>query len=89
MAILGQYHQIPVVPLEDIGVTFKAVWCLESYVVPSVAEGGKAPALLRIASCVVSLLFIVVITFRSELLCLQLEKLPLSAEHALEMVSFC
>ena len=24
-----------------------------------------------------------------ELLCLQLEKLPLSAEHALEMVSFC
>jgi len=26
---------------------------------------------------------------RSELLCLQLEKLPLIAEHALEMVSFC
>ena len=26
---------------------------------------------------------------RTELLCLQLEKLPLSAEHALEMVSFC
>ena len=25
----------------------------------------------------------------SQLLCLQLEKLPLSAEHALEMVSFC
>ena len=25
----------------------------------------------------------------TELLCLQLEKLPLSAEHALEMVSFC
>jgi len=25
----------------------------------------------------------------AELLCLQLEKLPLSAEHALEMVSFC
>ena len=24
-----------------------------------------------------------------ELLCLQLEKLPLSTEHALEMVSFC
>ena len=27
--------------------------------------------------------------YLSELLCLQLEKLPLSAEHALEMVSFC
>lgn len=26
---------------------------------------------------------------RTELLCLQLEKLPLIAEHALEMVSFC
>ena len=26
---------------------------------------------------------------KSQLLCLQLEKLPLSAEHALEMVSFC
>ena len=26
---------------------------------------------------------------QSELLCLQLEKLPLSAEHALEMVSSC
>lgn len=25
----------------------------------------------------------------TELLCLQLEKLPLIAEHALEMVSFC
>ena len=25
----------------------------------------------------------------TQLLCLQLEKLPLSAEHALEMVSFC
>jgi hypothetical protein len=26
---------------------------------------------------------------RAQLLCLQNEKLPLSAEHALEMVSFC
>ena len=29
------------------------------------------------------------LTHEPELLCLQLEKLPLSAEHALEMVSFC
>ena len=27
--------------------------------------------------------------FSAQLLCLQNEKLPLSAEHALEMVSFC